>query len=195
MKKGKQGKIDKEDIVLAIIVLIEMAWALAVLYRPTMAAEPSTGITITKTEAPAVKEAEPEPTITEEKTINISLRVEEAIKPERTLEKGDKELIARLVNAEAKGEDMIGKRLIVDVILNRQESESFPDEISSVIYEAGQFTRPSAEYTDEDMLAVEYELLTRLDRNVFYFRTGRFHGCGKKLYQHGGHYFSGKDKE
>lgn len=189
-------KIDKEGVVLAVIVILEMAWAAVMIYRPTMAAEPSAGITITKTEAPAVKIQEPEPTITEEKTINISLRVEEAIKPERELEKGDKELIARLVNAEAKGEDMIGKRLIVDVILNRQESESFPDEISSVIYEAGQFTRPSAEYTDEDMLAVEYELLQRLDRNVLYFRSdGKYHGCGKKLYQHGGHYFSGKDRE
>ena len=190
----EKGKVDKGDILLAVFVALEMIWAAVMLYRPTMAAEPSTGITITKTERSEMKE-EPEPVITEEKTINIRLSVEEAIKPERTLEKGDKELIARLVNAEAKGEDMIGKRLIVDVILNRQESEAFPDEISSVIYEAGQFTRPSAEYTDEDMLAVEYELLQRLDRDVMYFRTEKYHGHGEKLYQHGRHYFSGKDRE
>ena len=189
------GKIDKGDVALAIFVALEMIWAAVMIYKPTLAAEPSAGITITKTEAPAVQIIEPEPVITEEKTINIRLSVEEAIKPERKLEKGEKELIARLVNAEAKGEDMIGKRLIVDVILNRQESEDFPSEITSVIYEAGQFTRPSKDFTDDDMLAVEHELLQRLDRNVFYFRTGRFHECGTKLYQHGGHYFSGKDRE
>lgn len=184
-------KIDKGEMILIAFVLLEMIWAAIMIYKPTLAAEAKEGITITKDAEPILTLNEP----AKLKVVNINVNVSEAVKPELKLDYGDKELIARLINAEAKGEDMIGKRLIADVILNRVENEGFPDEVSSVIYEAKQFTKPSAGFTDEDMEAVELELYKRLDRDVVYFRTGRFHDIGKRLYQHGRHFFSGKDTE
>ena len=181
---------DKGDIFLIVFISIEMVWAAFMVYRPTLAAEPEkeTGIVITKDSEPVLKLDEPKG----EQILNISVNVSEAIKPEFTLDYGDRELMARLVNAEAKGEDMIGKRLIADVILNRLEAESFPDTISGVIYDDGQFATPAAGFESDDMEAVELELYKRLDKDVIYFRTGRFHNIGTRLYQHGGHYFSGK---
>lgn len=52
----------------------------------------------------------------------------------------DKDLLARLVNAEAKGEPHEGKVAVASVILNRVASDKFPDTIKDVIYEKGQFT-------------------------------------------------------
>ena len=182
-------KVEKGDIFLFIFVVIEMIWAVILIYRPTFAAEPEQGVTIVKSESPLVTLYEP---VTAEKTIYINVNVAEEIQPELTLSDEDKELIARLVHAEAGGEDMLGKRLIVDVILNRMELKSFPDTVKGVIFEKSQFTKPSKSYTEDDMLAVELELLKRVDHNVVYFRSGHFHKCGVRLYQHGNHYFSGR---
>ncbi|MFY4776391.1 cell wall hydrolase [Metabacillus sp. RGM 3146] len=52
----------------------------------------------------------------------------------------DKDLMARLVNAEAKGEPHEGKVAVASVILNRVASDKFPDTVRDVIYEKGQFT-------------------------------------------------------
>lgn len=51
----------------------------------------------------------------------------------------EKELLARLVHAEAKGEPYEGKVAVAKVVLNRVESEEFPDSIKNVIYEKRQF--------------------------------------------------------
>lgn len=101
------------------------------------------------------------------------------------------ELLARLVHAEAGNQDIIGKRLVADVILNRIDSDKFPDNVTDVITATGQFTEPAASYTDSDMEAVKQELGGRLDENVLYFRTGDYHKHGTPAYQHGSHYFSG----
>ncbi|MEH7388181.1 cell wall hydrolase [Bacillus sp. JJ1521] len=47
----------------------------------------------------------------------------------------DKELLARLVHAEAKGEPYEGKVAVATVVLNRVDSSEFPDTIKDVIYE------------------------------------------------------------
>jgi N-acetylmuramoyl-L-alanine amidase len=47
----------------------------------------------------------------------------------------DKELMARLVHAEAKGEPYAGKVAVATVILNRVASPDFPNTISGVVYE------------------------------------------------------------
>lgn len=52
----------------------------------------------------------------------------------------EKALMARLVEAEAKGEPFAGKVAVVDVVLNRVKSGSFPNTIQGVIYQAGQFS-------------------------------------------------------
>ncbi|MDF2908123.1 MAG: putative rane protein [Herbinix sp.] len=45
------------------------------------------------------------------------------------------DMLERIVQAEAGGEDMVGKILIVNVILNRIADESFPDTVEEVIFQ------------------------------------------------------------
>lgn len=60
--------------------------------------------------------------------------------PSATVTNAEKDLLARLVEAEAKGESYAGKVAVATVILNRVDSSLFPNSIKSVIYETGQFT-------------------------------------------------------
>ena len=52
----------------------------------------------------------------------------------------DKELLSRLVHAEAKGEPYDGKVAVAAVVLNRVHDDAFPDTISEVIYQDNQFS-------------------------------------------------------
>lgn len=52
----------------------------------------------------------------------------------------ERDLLARLVHAEAKGEPYEGKVAVAAVVLNRVESDKFPDSIASVVYQKGQFS-------------------------------------------------------
>ncbi len=47
----------------------------------------------------------------------------------------EKDLLARLVEAEAKGESFEGKVAVATVVLNRVDSNQFPNSITNVIYE------------------------------------------------------------
>lgn len=49
-------------------------------------------------------------------------------------------LLARLAMAEAEGESIEGKAMVIRVVLNREQSSDFPDTIEEVIFEDGQFT-------------------------------------------------------
>ncbi|WP_407271011.1 cell wall hydrolase [Radiobacillus sp. PE A8.2] len=52
-----------------------------------------------------------------------------------SISQSDKELMAKLVHAEAKGEPYAGKVAVATVILNRVDHTEFPDTIKGVIYE------------------------------------------------------------
>ncbi|MGP4041138.1 cell wall hydrolase [Gracilibacillus sp. D59] len=52
-----------------------------------------------------------------------------------SISESDKELIARLVHAEAKGEPYAGKVAVATVILNRVDHPNFPNTIKGVVYE------------------------------------------------------------
>ena len=45
------------------------------------------------------------------------------------------DMLERIVQAEAGGEDMVGKILVVNVILNRMADDSFPDNVEDVIFQ------------------------------------------------------------
>ena len=49
-------------------------------------------------------------------------------------------LLARLINGEARGESYTGQVAVGAVVLNRVESAEFPNTISGVIYQKGQFS-------------------------------------------------------
>ncbi len=50
------------------------------------------------------------------------------------------ELLARLINGEARGESYIGQVAVGAVIMNRVKSAEFPNTIAGVIYQPGQFS-------------------------------------------------------
>lgn len=50
------------------------------------------------------------------------------------------ELLARLINGEARGEPYIGQVAVGAVIMNRVKDPSFPNTIAGVIYQKGQFS-------------------------------------------------------
>ncbi|MFQ3544984.1 cell wall hydrolase [Halobacillus rhizosphaerae] len=52
----------------------------------------------------------------------------------------EKNLLARLVEAEAKGESYAGKVAVATVVLNRVQSDQFPDSLYGVIYDNYQFS-------------------------------------------------------
>ena len=83
-----------------------------------------------------VKAAEP--------TIEVEPVVVEEIIPEFEpwLTDDEIDLIAKITMAEAEGESELGKRLVIDTILNRVDSELsyFPDTVEEVIYQPNQFS-------------------------------------------------------
>lgn len=108
---------------------------------------------------------------------------------ETPLNDDEKIVLAKVVHAEASNQDMTGKRLVVDCVLNRVDCEYYPNHVFGVVLQDGQFVRAET-YTQEDMEAVEREMEERLDYEIMYFRTGHYHGFGTAMYQHGDHYFS-----
>lgn len=113
------------------------------------------------------------------------------------LPQADMQLLACLVEAEAGNQDMTGKRLVVDVVLNRVADPRFPDTVAGVVYQRGQFSPVSngalanAYYTvsPESMEAVELELLDQINYDVLFFNSDGY-GYGTPAFRYGAHYFS-----
>lgn len=50
------------------------------------------------------------------------------------------QILCRIVEAEATGEDVNGKMLVANVVLNRVNNSSFPDNVEDVVFAPGQFS-------------------------------------------------------
>lgn len=141
-----------------------------------------------------VPETEPEtttePPITEVETTN------EVISQEFDIFEEEIRLIALTTCGEAEGESEYGKRLVIDTILNRVDCPNFPNTVSGVIYQKGQFEcmwtdRLSRSYVDDDICdLVREELRDRTDDQVIFFQQGCYSPYGSPLYKVGCHYFS-----
>ena len=139
--------------------------------------------------------------ITDEvETINI---VEPIIEAEETVDEPiisvsneDIELLALVTMAEAEGESEEGKRMVIDTILNRVDSERFDNTISEVIYAPNQFTsmrngRVDRCYVADDIYQLVIEELTnRTNYDVLYFTAYQYGAYGTPMFQIGNHYFS-----
>ena len=114
----------------------------------------------------------------------------------REISDEDRDLIASTIAAEAENQPLEGKILVAHVILNRVDSEIFPDTVREVISAPGQFTTwhngqiQKAVPTVEDYEAVKLALRGENQEPVFFFRNQHYHGCGKPYTQVGDHYFS-----
>lgn len=107
------------------------------------------------------------------------------------------EILALCVEAEAGNQDLMGKRLVADVILNRVESPRFPDTIEGVISQKYHFTTywdgsmdAITEPSEETFEAVNMELNgQRLDEDILFFTAGDYNTFYVPAYRVGDHYF------
>jgi len=120
------------------------------------------------TAASAKPEAKPEAKPAEQETPAVSISASE------------KDLLARLVEAEAKGESYEGKVGVATVVLNRVDSPKFPDTVTGVIKQVvgkayafspvqnGSINKPASE---DSKKAVEQALTRkdRLDDSIYFY--------------------------
>lgn len=107
------------------------------------------------------------------------------------------DLIALVCLGEAEGESELGKRLVIDTILNRVDSERWPNDISDVCWQRGQYcclhngrcgSKLKARITDYIRSLVIEEMNNRTNNEVIYFNGAGFNGS--PVLKEGGHYFS-----
>lgn len=114
-----------------------------------------------------------------------------------TITPEDIELLARLAWREARGEGLLGMRLVIEVVFNRVLSDKFPNTIYDVLYQPGQFA-PSGgalELSDITPTEAQYEAVRLaitetpiLEPDVVFFATTPLYG---EIFLHvGGHYFT-----
>lgn len=63
-----------------------------------------------------------------------------AIAAQRGFTSGDLELLAALIHCEAVGESYVGQVAVGNVVINRILSPAFPNSLTEVVYDRGQFT-------------------------------------------------------
>lgn len=135
-----------------------------------------------------------------------------AIKPEYVYELSPEEyeILLRIVEAEAGGEDEDGKLLVANVVLNRVKDEAFPDTVKEVVFQrskkgttqfspvrSGRFYR--VKVSEETVAAVERALLGEdISMGALYFASRKHADSNKMrwfdekltfLFEHGGHEF------
>ena len=131
------------------------------------------------------------------KTVDIQGVIEkQKSEPEISMSKDDMKLIAQMTMAEAEGESEYGKRLVIDTILNRVDSSTFPDTVYDVLYQPYQFSsikdgRFARCHVKKELykLVVE-EVHNRTNYDVIFFRTGHYSEYGTPLFKEGAHYFN-----
>lgn len=119
------------------------------------------------------------------------------------------EVLCRIVQAEAGCEDMIGKILVANVVLNRVEDERFPDTVPEVVFQysgdTAQFSPVASgsyytvQVTEETREAVDRALAGEdYSEGALYFAARKAAGSQKmrwfdehltRLFAHGGHEF------
>lgn len=123
------------------------------------------------------------------------LNTEEVAK-EELLSEEDISLIALVTMAEAEGECEKGKRLVIDTILNRMDSEHFPDTAYGVIYQPYQFSSMwngrvnRCEVKEDICQLVQEELEIRTNYDVIFFTAGCCSDYGVPMFRVENHYFS-----
>lgn len=137
--------------------------------------------------------------------------------PVEVIEKGwvyelseeDYEVLLRIVEAEAGGEDTKGKMLVAGVVLNRVASEDFPDTVKEVVFQrnkgVAQFSPVNSgryyrvKVSQDTIEAVERVLEGEdISEGALYFAARKYADAGKMrwfdtkltfLFSHGGHEF------
>ncbi len=125
------------------------------------------------------------------------------------IDEQDLEVLCRIVEAEAGGEDETGKLLVANVVLNRVKSEDFPDTVTEVVFQqekgVSQFSPVgngriwSVDISEETYHAVERALGGEdVSQGALYFAARKYADSDRIkwfdenltfLFEHGGHEF------
>ena len=151
-----------------------------------------TGEENVETEIPA-DESESEPTVVAEDTTNLKLNDNEY------------KVLLKIVEAEAGSEDLTGKMLVANVIMNRVNSQKFPDTVTEVVYQRHQGKAQFSPTADGriDTVNVSQETITAVEKvlngedssnGALYFRSvysnsGWFDRALTRVIEHGNHIF------
>lgn len=183
---------------LGILFLIALAMVIFLAYSdlPSMVHEKVEAETTESTWEPIPEEPEAEP-------MRVEIVEAETEETEYTEEDfyDDLELLAYTVMAESGNQEELGKRLVIDCILNRVDSKYFPDTIKDVVYAPGQFevVARGTLYrncpTDDIYTLIREEIANRTNTEVVFFNSIGFTKCGEPWQQVGAHYFSKLRKE
>lgn len=97
------------------------------------------------------------------------------------ISKDEKQILLRIAMAEAEGEGVYGKAYVIRVVLNRVQSEEFPDTIKKVVFQKNQFSpvRDNGRYWDVEPDAECYEAYSMIENGwdesagaLYFSRTG-----------------------
>lgn len=108
------------------------------------------------------------------------------------------EELAICVEAEAGNQELLGKRMVVDVILNRVDDPDWPNTIKEVIEQKYAFSSfwngamDRAEPSEETYKAVAMELENRSYPGLYYFTAENYGEYGTPWKKVGDHYFCTK---
>lgn len=113
-----------------------------------------------------------EPIVTEEEAPAKTNRYSEL-----EITEEDRELLARIVYLEARGQSFSGQRAVAEVVLNRVLDSRFPDTVYEVLYAPGQFT-PAKSIASTTPTETQYEVVDCVidetpitTENTIYFAT------------------------
>lgn len=135
--------------------------------------------------------------------------MEKAEEPFYALSDSDYDVLLRIVEAEAGGEDEDGKLLVANVVLNRMNNEKFPNTVSEVVCQRSsgvtQFSPVSSgriwkvTVSEETVAAVDRALYGEdISQGALYFASRKYANSDKMrwfdekltfLFKHGGHEF------
>ena len=102
--------------------------------------------------------------------------------PDLTVSDEDRELLAKLIWAEAQGEPFEGQQAIAEVVINRVAADNFPGTVHDVLYAPDQFKAIGQIYAAKPT-HVQYEAIRRalygphvVEEDVVFFSTGAVNG-------------------
>ena len=163
-------------------VFIYLAMFFEIIFCPVLEMKVEDGFEFTyeteQKKAPCIGYLDTRPVIEIKELTHSEDPTEEEIEEE--IRFGEMELIAQLVMAEAGNQDLTGKRYVADVVLNRVDSDIFPDSVEEVIFQENQFSvinngtfdEAGWTITEECYEAVKMEYEERLNYDILYFSRG-----------------------
>lgn len=157
---------------------------------------------------PAAEEAEPAEEAVEEPEPEAETAEEPAEEPAGNrsgLEEQEYQVLLKIVEAEAGGEDTVGRMLVANVIMNRVRSGRFPNTITEVVYQRCSGRAQFSPVSDGriDQVSVSPETVEAVSRAIngedasagaLYFRSvysssGWFDRALRRVVEHGNHIF------